>query len=72
MLQLFGDKIQARALAERSNVPVVRGSDNLTSGEECLSILNNEDVRLPAIMKVSRFASFTIVSLYPSKKTKWN
>jgi len=53
VLQLFGDKIQARALAERSNVPVVRGSDNLTSGEECLSILNNEDIRLPAIMKAA-------------------
>jgi pyruvate carboxylase len=53
VLQLFGDKIQARALAQRSNVPVVRGSGNLTSGEECLSILNNGDVRLPAIMKVS-------------------
>ena len=56
MLQLFGDKIQARALAQRSNVPVVRGSGNLTSGEECLGILNNGDVRLPAIMKVSSFA----------------
>ena len=57
MLQLFGDKIQARALAQQSNVPVVRGSGNLTSGEECLVILNDGDVRLPAIMKVSRFSS---------------
>eukprot|EP00984_Skeletonema_dohrnii_P020413 scaffold9947_cov98-Skeletonema_dohrnii-CCMP3373.AAC.1 len=53
VLQLFGDKIQARALAQRSNVPVVRGSGNLTSGEECLGILNNGDVRLPAIMKAA-------------------
>ena len=58
VLQLFGDKIQARALAQRSNVPVVRGSGNLTSGEECLGILNNGDVRLPAIMKVSPFAMY--------------
>ena len=55
MLQLFGDKIQARALASQSNVPVVRGSGNLTSGEECLGILNNGDVRLPAIMKVRHY-----------------
>mmetsp|Transcript_6388 Transcript_6388/g.9955 ORF Transcript_6388/g.9955 Transcript_6388/m.9955 type:complete len:1216 (+) Transcript_6388:28-3675(+) len=53
VLQLFGNKIQARALAQRSNVPVVRGSGNLTSGEECLGILNNGDVRLPAIMKAA-------------------
>lgn len=52
VLQLFGDKIQARALAQQSNVPVVRGSGNLTSGEECLGILNDGYVRLPAIMKV--------------------
>ena len=49
---MFGDKIQARALAERSNVPVVRGSGNLSSGEECLEVLKGGDVRLPAIMKV--------------------
>ena len=64
VLQLFGDKIQARALAERSNVPVVRGSGNLTSGDECLSILNNGDVRLPAIMKVSWIGSSLTLSLY--------
>jgi biotin carboxylase len=61
---LFGDKIQARALAQRSNVPVVRGSGNLTSGEECLGILNHGDVRLPAIMKVSWiFFSFRLLGL---------
>lgn len=66
MLQLFGDKIQARALAQRSNVPVVKGSGNLTSGDECLDILNNGDVRLPAIMKVSCFIYmhlFTFLSI---------
>ena len=64
VLQLFGDKIQARALAQRSNVPVVKGSGNLISGDECLDILNNGDVRLPAIMKVSCFihAPFTFLS----------
>eukprot|EP00581_Thalassiosira_minuscula_P017511 CAMPEP_0183714224 /NCGR_PEP_ID=MMETSP0737-20130205/8825_1 /TAXON_ID=385413 /ORGANISM="Thalassiosira miniscula, Strain CCMP1093" /LENGTH=1220 /DNA_ID=CAMNT_0025943131 /DNA_START=51 /DNA_END=3713 /DNA_ORIENTATION=- len=53
VLQLFGDKIQARALAQRSHVPVVRGSENLSSGEECLSLLTEGDVRLPAIMKAA-------------------
>ncbi|KAL9186330.1 hypothetical protein ACHAXT_005568 [Thalassiosira profunda] len=53
VLHLFGDKIQARALAERNDVPVVRGSGNLSSGEECLGILENGDVRLPAIMKAA-------------------
>jgi len=53
VLHLFGDKIQARQLAQQSNVPVVRGSGNLSSGEECLSILNEGDVRLPAIMKAA-------------------
>mmetsp|Transcript_29449 Transcript_29449/g.63415 ORF Transcript_29449/g.63415 Transcript_29449/m.63415 type:complete len:1275 (+) Transcript_29449:165-3989(+) len=53
VLHLFGDKIQARALAHRSDVPVVRGSGNLSSGEECLSVLKEGDVRLPAIMKAA-------------------
>ena len=53
VLDLLGDKIQARALAARSDVPVVRGSGNLTSGEECLEILNDGGVRLPAIMKAA-------------------
>lgn len=53
VLELFGDKIQARALAEKSQVPVVRGSGNLTCGDEVISILESGEVRLPAIMKVS-------------------
>jgi biotin carboxylase len=52
VLELFGDKIQARALAQESGVPVVRGSGNLKSGEECLEILERGDFGLPAIMKV--------------------
>ena len=52
VLHLFGNKIQARALANQNNVPVVRGSGNLSSGEDCLSVLEGGDVRLPAIMKV--------------------
>ena len=62
VLHLFGDKIQARALAQSNNVPIVRGSDNLSSGEECLSILEGGSgdavhVRLPAIMKVCAYIS---------------
>ena len=53
VLALFGDKIQARSLAQQSNVPVVRGSDNLVSGDECMAVLNNGSVRLPAIMKAA-------------------
>lgn len=53
VLALFGDKIQARSLAQRSNVPVVRGSENLISGDECMTVLNNGSVRLPSIMKAA-------------------
>ncbi len=53
VLHLFGDKIEARAFAQRYNVPVVRGSGNLHSSEECMNVLNEGNVRLPAIMKVS-------------------
>eukprot|EP00956_Cyclotella_meneghiniana_P011546 scaffold16203_cov21-Cyclotella_meneghiniana.AAC.2 len=53
VLQLFGDKIQARALAVRSDVPVVRGSENLKSGEEVLDVLESGMVGLPAIMKAA-------------------
>ena len=31
MLELFGDKVQARALAERCGVPVLRGTSGATS-----------------------------------------
>ncbi len=53
ILHLFGDKIVARAFAQRHNVPVVRGSGNLHSSEECTDVLQSGGVRLPAIMKVS-------------------
>ncbi len=34
MLELFGDKVQARGLAERCGVPILRGSSGATSLEE--------------------------------------
>ena len=52
MLSLFGDKIRARSLAIESDVPVVRGSGNLVSGDECIAVIEDGIVRLPAIMKV--------------------
>lgn len=54
VLTLFGDKIQARSLAQRNNVPVVRGSGNLVSVTECIAVLHDGgSVRLPAIMKAA-------------------
>ncbi|KAL7510589.1 hypothetical protein ACHAXN_007523 [Cyclotella atomus] len=53
VLELFGDKIQARALAQSSNVPVVRGSGNLSSGDDVMRILEEGKVGLPAIMKAA-------------------
>ena len=53
-MELFGDKIQARALAEATNVPVVKGSGNVKCGEDVLEILKGGLVRFPAIMKVRR------------------
>ncbi|KAL7547137.1 hypothetical protein ACHAWF_010455, partial [Thalassiosira exigua] len=53
VLQLFGDKIRARQLAVERGVPVVRGSGNLNSGEECRRALESGEVRLPAIMKAA-------------------
>lgn len=52
VLSLFGDKIRAREMAMRSNVPVVRGTGNLGSGDECVAAIEDGSVRLPAIMKV--------------------
>lgn len=52
VLHLFGDKIEARRYAQKYNVPVVRGSGNLHSSEECMDVLHSGRVRLPAIMKV--------------------
>ena len=36
----------------RSNVPVVRGTGNMGSGDECVAAIEDGSVRLPAIMKV--------------------
>ncbi|KAL3791966.1 hypothetical protein ACHAW5_007105 [Stephanodiscus triporus] len=53
VLSLFGDKIRARSLAIESDVPVVRGSGNLVSGDECIAVIEDGIVRLPAIMKAA-------------------
>ena len=49
-------------MAQESGVPVVRGSGNLKSGEECLEILERGDFGLAAIMKVG--LSFVATILY--------
>lgn len=53
VLRLFGDKTQARALASDNGVPLVRGSENLASAEECRSLIEGGKISLPAIMKAA-------------------
>ena len=53
VLRLFGDKTQARMLATECGVPLVRGSDNLSSAQECRSLIEEGKISLPAIMKAA-------------------
>ena len=64
VLSLFGDKIRAREMATDSGVPVVRGSGNLGSADECLAVLGDGTVRLPAIMKVRGCACACVREMY--------
>ena len=53
VLRLFGDKTAARKLAIDSGVPVVKGSENLKDGKDCLNFFEREKMLLPAILKAA-------------------
>lgn len=52
-IHLLGDKVQARALAERAAVPILKGSPVLDSGEAAIEYIKQHDVKMPIIFKAA-------------------
>jgi acetyl-CoA carboxylase carboxyltransferase component/acetyl/propionyl-CoA carboxylase alpha subunit len=53
VLELFGDKVQARQLSQRCNVPVVQGCDTLSSADEAVEFIRANDLQFPIVIKAS-------------------
>jgi len=52
-ISLLGDKVRARELAERSGVPILKGSPFLASAEEAAEYLKTHNIPLPIIFKAA-------------------
>jgi len=52
-IALLGDKVKARELAEKSNVPILRGSPTLSSAEDAIAYMTKHKIPLPIIYKAA-------------------
>ncbi|RRR75410.1 MAG: ATP-grasp domain-containing protein [Candidatus Viridilinea halotolerans] len=53
VIRLMGDKIRAKELAKRSNVPTIPGIDNVTSVEQISDWMRDDDVTFPIMIKAA-------------------
>ncbi len=53
VIRMMGDKIRAKELARRSNVPTVPGIDNVTSAEQITDWMRDEEVTFPIMIKAA-------------------
>ncbi|MDP3259878.1 MAG: biotin carboxylase N-terminal domain-containing protein [Thermodesulfovibrionales bacterium] len=53
VIKMMGDKIKAKALAQKSNVPTIPGISNVTNVEQIKKWMNDEDVSFPIMIKAS-------------------
>jgi len=53
VIGMMGDKIQAKVLAQKANVPTIPGVSNVTSIEQILQWMKDEKVDLPIMVKAS-------------------
>ncbi|MFV9506141.1 MAG: acetyl-CoA carboxylase biotin carboxylase subunit [Oscillochloridaceae bacterium umkhey_bin13] len=53
VIRLMGDKIRAKEIARRSNVPTVPGIENVTSTEQITDWMRDQDVTFPIIIKAA-------------------
>ncbi|MFQ3663325.1 MAG: biotin carboxylase N-terminal domain-containing protein [Chloroflexaceae bacterium] len=53
VIRLMGDKIQAREIARRSNVPTIPGIENVASAEEISDWMRDEGVSFPIMIKAA-------------------
>ncbi len=53
VISLMGDKIRAKKLAMRANVPTIPGISNVTNVKQIKEWMKTEDVRFPIIIKAS-------------------
>jgi acetyl-CoA carboxylase biotin carboxylase subunit/propionyl-CoA carboxylase alpha chain len=53
VIRMMGDKIQAKVIAQKANVPTIPGISNVKSAEEIIKWMKDEDVRFPIMIKAS-------------------
>ncbi len=53
VIRLMGDKIRAREVARRSNVPTIPGIENVASAEEISEWMRDEGITFPIIIKAA-------------------
>lgn len=53
VLELFGDKVQARTLSQRCGVPVVQGADTLATPDEAVAFIKDNNMQFPIVIKAS-------------------
>ncbi|GAB4491490.1 MAG: hypothetical protein OHK006_25390 [Thermodesulfovibrionales bacterium] len=53
VIRMMGDKIEAKAIARRANVPTIPGLSNVTDAAQVRKWMKQEDVRFPIMIKAS-------------------
>ncbi len=53
VIQLMGDKIEAKEIARAANVPVIPGIEHVTSAEQISDWMREEDVAFPIMIKAA-------------------
>lgn len=53
VIRMMGDKIQAKVIAQKANVPTIPGISNVTDTEQIKKWMKDEDVRYPIMIKAA-------------------
>ncbi|MGB9631748.1 MAG: acetyl-CoA carboxylase biotin carboxylase subunit [Chloroflexaceae bacterium] len=53
VIRMMGDKIQAKEIARRSNVPTIPGIENVTSVEQISDWMRDQDIAFPIMIKAA-------------------
>ncbi|MCX7790664.1 MAG: ATP-grasp domain-containing protein [Chloroflexaceae bacterium] len=53
VIRMMGDKIQAKEIARRSNVPTIPGIENVTSAEQISDWMRDQDIAFPIMIKAA-------------------
>lgn len=53
VIRMMGDKIQAKEIARRSNVPTIPGIENVTSPDQITDWMRDQDIAFPIMIKAA-------------------